>query len=136
MQEPWPDWLAQMAGELLFIIATLTVLSPLILLAALLLLLATCLRTRPPLHFPLLVIAAQTAITAAHFVPQESIRILWLEPMYMGALALLALAAAHQTWNHPQLRESHRRAATLLQLSAIVLLPPFAAVIMLLLAAA
>ena len=136
MHEPWPDWLAELAGELLFILATITVLSPLLLLAALLLLIATCLRARPPLYFPMLLIAAQTAIVAAHFVPQESIRILWLEPLYFGALALLTLAAAYQTWDHPQLRETRQRTATLLQLSAIVLLPPFAAVIALLLAAA
>ena len=121
------------AGEVLFVVATLVLVAPFLLLWALIYLIRTLWSVRPLLGLSLLLILCQTAlcvITFAEFVPFG--RLLWLEGAGL-ALSALALVAIIQVWRHPELAMTGQRLNVTASLAAVWLLPPFAAVVMLLL---
>lgn len=120
------------AGELLFVVATLVLVAPFLLLWALVYLIRTLWSARPLLWLSGLLILCQTAlcvITFAGFVPFP--RLLWLEGAGL-ALSILALVAMMQAWRHPELAVAGKRLNVAAGLAAVWLLPPFAAVVMLL----
>ena len=120
------------AGEVVFVVASLVFVAPVLVVWGLIYLVRAMFSARPVLWLLPLLISAQAALCAVTFVEIVPFpRLLWLE-VYGVALSALALAAIVQIWRHPRMAAGKRLNAAVAA-AAVWLLPPLAAVVMLLL---